>query len=142
MGDPLALGRYVRPWNALPNGRQPIATHARMNSSKGLEKRPQHGLASSVSFQQAFGRPSPKRQRRERRLRTSWRRRLATFRSRHAFAMYAQRGSGTLLIAERLALERLDRLWGYPDDIVTAAESLWREAAKAVRDSQNIRRAL
>ena len=53
--------------------------------------------------------------------------------------MYAQRGSGTLLIAERLALERL---WGYPDDIVTAAESLWREAAKAVRDSQNIRRAL
>jgi hypothetical protein len=56
--------------------------------------------------------------------------------------MYAQRGSGTLLIAERLALERLDRLWGYPDDIVTAAESLWREAAKAVRDSQNIRRAL
>jgi hypothetical protein len=44
--------------------------------------------------------------------------------------MYAQRGSGTLLIAERLALERLDRLWGYPDDIVTAAESLWREAAK------------
>jgi hypothetical protein len=74
VGDPLALGRYVRPWNVLPNGRQPIATHARMNSSKGLEKRPQHGLASSVSFQQAFGGPSPKRQRRERRLRTSWRR--------------------------------------------------------------------
>jgi hypothetical protein len=46
--------------------------------------------------------------------------------------MYAQRGSGTLAIAERLALERLalerlDRLRGYPDDIVTAAESLWRE---------------
>jgi hypothetical protein len=56
--------------------------------------------------------------------------------------MYAQRGSGTLLIAERLALERLDRLRGYPDNIVTAAESLWREAANEVRDSQNIRRAL
>jgi hypothetical protein len=40
----------------------------------------------------------------------------------------------TLLIAERLALERLDRLRGYPDDVVKAAESLWREAAEAVRD--------
>jgi two-component system response regulator ChvI len=74
VGDPLALGRYVRPWNALPNGQQRIATCARMSSSKGLEKRRQDGLASSVSFQQAFGGPSPKRQRRERRLRTSWRR--------------------------------------------------------------------
>jgi hypothetical protein len=61
-------------WNALPSGQQPIATYARMASSKGLEKRTQHGLASSVSFQQVFGGPSPKRQRRERRLRTSWRR--------------------------------------------------------------------
>jgi hypothetical protein len=40
----------------------------------------------------------------------------------------------TLLIAKRLALERLDRLRGYPADVVKAAESLWREAAEAVRD--------
>jgi hypothetical protein len=40
----------------------------------------------------------------------------------------------TLLIAERLAKERLDRLRGYPDDVVEAAESLWREAAQAVAD--------
>ena len=41
----------------------------------------------------------------------------------------------TLLIAERLALKRLKRLQGYPDkDVVEAAEKLWREAAKAVRD--------
>jgi hypothetical protein len=41
----------------------------------------------------------------------------------------------TLLIAERLAWERLKRLQGYPDkDVVEAAEKLWREAAKAVRD--------
>jgi hypothetical protein len=40
----------------------------------------------------------------------------------------------TLLIAERLALERLHRLRGYPDDVLKAAESLWREAAQAVAD--------
>jgi hypothetical protein len=40
----------------------------------------------------------------------------------------------TLLIAERLALERLHRLRGYPDDVLQAAESLWREAAQAVAD--------
>jgi hypothetical protein len=39
----------------------------------------------------------------------------------------------TLLIAERLAFERLHRLRGYPDDVVNAAEALWREAAEAVR---------
>jgi hypothetical protein len=39
----------------------------------------------------------------------------------------------TLLIAERLAFERLQRLKGYPDDVVKAAEDLWREAAEAVR---------
>jgi hypothetical protein len=39
----------------------------------------------------------------------------------------------TLLIAERLAFERLQRLRGYPDDVVNAAEDLWREAAEAVR---------
>ena len=39
----------------------------------------------------------------------------------------------TLLIAERLAFERLHRLRGYPDDVVKAAEGLWREAAEAVR---------
>jgi hypothetical protein len=61
-------------WNGLPSGQQPSAAHARMSSSKGLEKRRQHGLASSVSFQQAFGGPSPRKQRRERRLRTSWQR--------------------------------------------------------------------
>ena len=64
---------YVRPWKSLRNGQQPIATHARMNSSKGLEKRRQHGPASSVSFQQIFGGASPRRRRRERRPRTSWR---------------------------------------------------------------------
>jgi hypothetical protein len=37
------------------------------------------------------------------------------------------------LIAERLAFERLQRLRGYPDDVVNAAEGLWREAAEAVR---------
>ena len=40
----------------------------------------------------------------------------------------------SLLIAERLALERLYRLRGYPDDVVKAAENLWKEAAEAVRD--------
>jgi hypothetical protein len=41
----------------------------------------------------------------------------------------------TLLIAERLAVERLKRLRGYPDkEVVEAAEKLWREAAEAVRD--------
>ena len=41
----------------------------------------------------------------------------------------------TLLIVERLALERLKRLRGYSDkEVVEAAEKLWREAAKAVRD--------
>ena len=40
----------------------------------------------------------------------------------------------TLLIAERLARERLHRLRGYPDDVVKAAESLWREAAQAIAD--------
>jgi hypothetical protein len=40
----------------------------------------------------------------------------------------------TLLIAERLARERSYRLRGYPDDVVEAAESLWREATKAVAD--------
>jgi cell division protein FtsW (lipid II flippase) len=39
-----------------------------------------------------------------------------------------------LLIAERLARERLERLRGYPDDVLKAAESLWREAAQAVAD--------
>ena len=39
----------------------------------------------------------------------------------------------TLLIAERLAFERLQRLKGYPDDVVRAAEELWREAAEAVQ---------
>jgi hypothetical protein len=72
--DRLASRRYVRPWKSLRNGQQSIATRARMNSSKGLEKRRQHGLASSVSFRQAFGGVSPRRPRRERRPRTSWRR--------------------------------------------------------------------
>jgi hypothetical protein len=40
----------------------------------------------------------------------------------------------TLLIAERLALERLHRLRGYPDDVLEAAESLRRDAAQAVAD--------
>ena len=40
----------------------------------------------------------------------------------------------TLLIAERLARERLERLRGYPNDVLEAAESLWREAAQAVAD--------
>jgi|HubBroStandDraft_6_1064221.scaffolds.fasta_scaffold343838_2 hypothetical protein len=41
----------------------------------------------------------------------------------------------SLLIAERLALKRLHRLRGYPDDdVVKTAERLWREAAEAVRD--------
>jgi hypothetical protein len=41
----------------------------------------------------------------------------------------------TLLIAERLALERLKRLRGYPDkSVIDAAEKLWREAAEAVRN--------
>jgi hypothetical protein len=40
----------------------------------------------------------------------------------------------TLLITERLARERLERLRGYPDDVLKAAESLWREAAQAVAD--------
>jgi hypothetical protein len=40
----------------------------------------------------------------------------------------------TLLIAERLAFERLQRLRGYPDDVVKVAEDLWREAAEAVRE--------
>jgi hypothetical protein len=40
----------------------------------------------------------------------------------------------TLLIAERLAKERLHRLRGYPDDVVEAAESLWRDLAPAFRD--------
>jgi hypothetical protein len=39
----------------------------------------------------------------------------------------------TLLMAERLAFERLQRLRGYPDDVVKAADDLWREAAEAVR---------
>jgi hypothetical protein len=37
----------------------------------------------------------------------------------------------TLLMAERLAFERLHRLRGYPDDVLKAAEDLWREAAEA-----------
>jgi hypothetical protein len=40
----------------------------------------------------------------------------------------------TLLIAERLARERLHRLRGYPDDVLEAAESLLREATEAVAD--------
>jgi hypothetical protein len=40
----------------------------------------------------------------------------------------------TLLIAERLAFDRLERLRGYPDDIVKVAEDLWWEAAEAVRE--------
>jgi hypothetical protein len=40
----------------------------------------------------------------------------------------------TLLIAERLARERLETLRGYPDDVLEAAESLWRETAQAVAD--------
>jgi hypothetical protein len=40
----------------------------------------------------------------------------------------------TLLIAERLARERSYSLRGYPDDVLEAAESLWREAAQAVAD--------
>jgi hypothetical protein len=39
----------------------------------------------------------------------------------------------TLLIAERLAFERPQRLKGYTDDEVNAAEALWREADEAVR---------
>ena len=38
-----------------------------------------------------------------------------------------------LLIGERLAFERLQRLRGYPKDVVKVAEDLWREAAEAVR---------
>src|ERR1700733_6585701 len=40
----------------------------------------------------------------------------------------------TLLIAERLAFERLQRLKGYPDDVVRAAEELWRGAGGAVQE--------
>jgi hypothetical protein len=72
--DRLVSRRYVRPWKSLHNGQQSIATRARMNSNKGLEKRRQRGLATSVSFQQAFGGASPRKQRRERWPRTSWRR--------------------------------------------------------------------
>ena len=39
----------------------------------------------------------------------------------------------TLLIAERLAFERLQRLRGYPDDVVTAAEDQLQKATDAVR---------
>jgi hypothetical protein len=39
----------------------------------------------------------------------------------------------TLLIAERLAFERLQRLRGNPDDVVKAAEDLSHEAGEAVR---------
>ena len=66
VGDRLATLRYVQSlWNAHPNGQQPFASHARMSLRKGLEKRRQHGLASSVSFQQIFGGASPRRRRRE-----------------------------------------------------------------------------
>jgi hypothetical protein len=68
------VATFECPWKSLRNGQQPIASHARMSSSKGLEKRRQHGPASSVSFQQIFGGASPGRPRRERRPRTSWRR--------------------------------------------------------------------
>jgi hypothetical protein len=40
----------------------------------------------------------------------------------------------TLLIAERLARERLERLRSYPDDVLEAEETLWREATQAVAD--------
>jgi hypothetical protein len=39
----------------------------------------------------------------------------------------------TLLIAERLFFERLQRLRGYPDDVVTAGEDLLQKATDAVR---------
>jgi hypothetical protein len=68
------VATFECPWKSLRNGQQPIATHARMSSSKGLEKRRQHGLASSVSFQPPFGGAWPRRPRREKRQRTSWRR--------------------------------------------------------------------
>jgi hypothetical protein len=42
----------------------------------------------------------------------------------------------TLLIAERLARERLNRLRGYPDDVLEAAESLLKEATQAVADDR------
>jgi hypothetical protein len=48
--DRLVSRRYVRPWKSLHNGQQSIATRARMNSNKGLEKRRQRGLATSVPF--------------------------------------------------------------------------------------------
>jgi hypothetical protein len=73
--DRLGEHRYVQSlWNAHPNGQQPFASHARMSLRKGLEKRRQHGPASSVSFQPSFGGASPRRRRREGRPRTSWRR--------------------------------------------------------------------
>jgi hypothetical protein len=72
--DRLVSHRYVRPWKSLRNGQQSIATRARMNSNKGLEKRRQRGLTTSVSFQQAFGGASPRKRRRERWPRTSLRR--------------------------------------------------------------------
>ena len=39
-----------------------------------------------------------------------------------------------LLKAERLALERYDRLRGYPGDVQEVALALWTEATEAVRD--------
>jgi hypothetical protein len=37
-----------------------------------------------------------------------------------------------LLVAERLAFERYERLRGYPGDVQAAALSIWTEAKEAV----------
>ena len=68
------VATFECPWKSLRNGQQPIATHARMSSSKGLEKRRQHGPANSVAFQPVFRGAWPRMRRRERRPRTIWRR--------------------------------------------------------------------
>jgi hypothetical protein len=39
-----------------------------------------------------------------------------------------------LLKAERLALERYERLRGYPGDVQEVALALWTEATEAVRE--------
>ena len=39
-----------------------------------------------------------------------------------------------LLANERVALDRYQRLKGFPAEVQAAAEALWKEAAQAVRD--------
>jgi hypothetical protein len=39
-----------------------------------------------------------------------------------------------LLSAERVTFDRCQRLKGFPAEVQAAAEALWQEAARAVRD--------